>query len=104
MKKNFFKFLIAIMALTTTLGYAQTKTDTIRHLKKDGTVDKRYKSTSSQTTVKKSHSASTSSTKDTVKHVRKDGKLDMRYKSNNPNVGKKKTTTTTTTTTVPPKN
>lgn len=51
----------------------QTPTNTTKHLKKDGTADKRYKENK------------------TVKGpVTKSGKPDMRYKTNNPDAGKKK--------------
>ena len=108
MKKTIIRLAIAMLALTTTFTYAQTKPDTAKHLKKDGTVDKRYKSTaSSSSSSVKTTSAKTSTTTTpatgTTQHLKKDGTPDMRYKANNPAAGKKKTTPATTPATTPPK-
>ena len=70
------KFLAMLMIAAMSLGvvsstYALPVPQT-KHLKKDGTPDKRYKE-NKQTGPKT-----------------KSGKPDMRYKANNPNAGKKK--------------
>lgn len=59
----------AVKAKATTTAVA----DTAKHLKKDGTADKRFKS---------SKTAATSAVKSTTKHLKKDGTPDMRFKEN----------------------
>jgi hypothetical protein len=70
MKKLFAVLMIALMSFgSVTSSYALPIQQT-KHLKKDGTPDKRFK--------------------ENKKHLTKAGKPDMRYKANNPNAGKKK--------------
>jgi len=75
MKRIFTVLTATILGLATlkanAFAYQQTPAST-QHLKKDGTADKRYKSSSVAANS----------------HLKKDGKPDMRYKSNNANAGK----------------
>jgi hypothetical protein len=70
MKKLFTVLMIALMSLGGFASSYALSVQQIKHLKKDGTPDKRYK--------------------ENKVHRTKAGKPDMRYKANNPNAGKKK--------------
>lgn len=71
MKKILSVLMLGAMSFVTTSYVLAAPIQTAKHLKKDGTHDKRFK-------------------QNNTKHLTKSGKPDMRYKANNPNVGKKK--------------
>ena len=78
--------LLAVLLISITAAFAQTTTPTTQHLKKDGTVDKRYKANktaaSPSTTAAQTPTPNTVTNAQPTTHLKKDGTPDKRYSSN----------------------